>query len=284
MAIEGDLQDLSLAGLVQTLCLEQRTATIVLRRRMMEEGTIHFDRGEIVHATAGVLTGEDAVCHLLTWTEGYFRQSDQLTTPRRTVKSPWNHLLLEAMHRLDHDATPDAALAQTQRELTPAEKDLDRALETRFIQLLSRLEYSRSQIAARRTQARPALVLQDLTEMLNLCAQFCEEALAGFLETDYLVRAKAWAADSYPAARLLRIANNRLSAQTVAKLYTTWSDDPVGRRQVFKQMADGMVDMLETCLIRFTGSFHSPESARQWREACSGFLAELARATEEIHY
>ncbi|HMZ82079.1 MAG TPA: DUF4388 domain-containing protein [Acidobacteriota bacterium] len=46
MAIEGNLSDMTLTGVVQFICLERRTAELILIRRG-EEGSIFFEKGEI---------------------------------------------------------------------------------------------------------------------------------------------------------------------------------------------------------------------------------------------
>jgi hypothetical protein len=283
VAVDGDLKDMSLASLVQTLCLEQRKTMLVLKRRRMEEGIILFDGGEIVHAATGSLSGEEAVYQLLGWTDGTFRQSDHVTVPRRTIAMPWKHLLLEGMKRIDHQETADVTPAQIERPLSPAEVERDNTLENDLILLLSQLEHLRAQVADRKARGRPPLALQALTEMLNQAASF-SEGLNAKANANSLARALTLASELHPAARLLRTQDNRLSLQTVSKLYSSWADDPTGRREVFYQIGQAMLDVLESYFMLFTGSFRAPSLANQWRETCRVFLTDLTQVVETIRF
>ena len=100
MAVEGDLKDISLTGLVQVVCLERRTGELVIARRG-EEGVIFFEKGEIVHAKSGTLIGEEALFHMLSWHDGSFRINDKVTVMAKTISINWNHLLMEGMRRID---------------------------------------------------------------------------------------------------------------------------------------------------------------------------------------
>jgi hypothetical protein len=118
VAVEGSLRDMSLVNLVQTICLEQRRAVLVLKRRTFEEGFIFFEAGRVVHATVGALKGVEAVYHLLSWTDGTFHLSDSVAIPHRTIDVPWNHILLEGMKRIDHQETGDLELLQAEPTLS----------------------------------------------------------------------------------------------------------------------------------------------------------------------
>jgi hypothetical protein len=283
VAVEGKLTDMSLPNLIQTICLEQRTATLVVRRRRMEEGVITFDGGEIVHATTGSLTGEEALFHLLGWNEGSFRQRDHVAVSRRTIAAPWKSLLLEGVKRIDHGELGDTMLAQVSRELSPAEIEQDSILENALISLLSRLENLRAQVAHKKCQKRPATALQLMARMMNHAATFSEDLDAEGYK-DCLVEALTAVGEWYPAARLLRAQDNRLQMQSVSRLYGNWSNDSAGRRQVFHQMGRAMLDILETFFMRFTASFHSLTAAKRWRETCRVFLTDLAQAVDRIEF
>jgi predicted regulator of Ras-like GTPase activity (Roadblock/LC7/MglB family) len=101
MPLEGTLKDMSLPNLVQLQCSENKRARITLTRRNVQ-GALVVDAGELVHAMAGPLTGENAVYELLAWDEGNFQVNDSLAeVPTRNVNTPWQSLVLEGLRRSD---------------------------------------------------------------------------------------------------------------------------------------------------------------------------------------
>lgn len=101
MPLEGTLKDMSLPNLVQWQCAEQKRAQITLTRKSIQ-GTLVFESGELVHAMAGPLNGENAVYELLAWDEGNFQVNDTITElPARNVSTSWQSLVLEGLRRSD---------------------------------------------------------------------------------------------------------------------------------------------------------------------------------------
>lgn len=72
------------------------------------QGTIYFAGGEIVHAAAGALIGEDAMCVMVSWPEGTFDLDQQVQTAARSIHKSFNHLMLDCHRVLDETrrATP----------------------------------------------------------------------------------------------------------------------------------------------------------------------------------
>jgi hypothetical protein len=64
-----------------------------------ETGHLYFSDGEIVHAEASGLTGEEAVHVILTWPDGSFDSYANTGTLKRTIQKKVSHLLLDA-HRI----------------------------------------------------------------------------------------------------------------------------------------------------------------------------------------
>jgi len=96
MPLQGTLQEMSLANLIQVNCQEMRSARLVLTRAN-QSGEIYFSDGQVVHATLGNLQGEQAVYVLLTWDEGTFILERDVAAPVKTIALPWQTLLLEGM-------------------------------------------------------------------------------------------------------------------------------------------------------------------------------------------
>lgn len=101
MPLQGTLKDISLPSLVQLQCTEQKRAQITLTRKNIQ-ATLVFEAGELVHAMAGPLSGENAVYELLAWDEGNFQVNESITeVPSRNVSTPWQSLVLEGLRRSD---------------------------------------------------------------------------------------------------------------------------------------------------------------------------------------
>jgi hypothetical protein len=283
MAVQGNLKDMGLTGIVQTICAERRKVSLVLRRGI-EKGIIFFEDGEIVHASLGSLEGEEAVYRLLGWMDGTFRISNHVTTPRRTVTLPWSYLLLEGMRLLDEQQAREAAEAQGKEVLSPAEIKQDSAMENELILLLSKLEQMQVRLANEKAKKQSALALQMVTEMVNQVVVFSETWLDRETNADSLAKALAKAGDVCPAARLLQVQHNRLSVEIVSKLYSSWSGDMADRQQMFHEIAQSMLDVLETYFSLFTARFRSSSVADQWRETCGIFLADLTQMIDKIHF
>jgi hypothetical protein len=115
MAIEGDLADIGVPTMVQMICMERRNLALFVQRQG-EEAAVHFDAGQVVHASLGELQGEDAIYRLLTWTDGTFQLTSGAAVPAQTIRRDWNQLLLEGMRKLD-ESRRDRGLALTRSAL-----------------------------------------------------------------------------------------------------------------------------------------------------------------------
>ena len=285
MAVEGELKDIDITSVIQVLCTERRQAGLVVRRRG-EEGVIFFDRGEIVHATLGPIEGEEAVYQLLSWKDGNFRMTDQVRAPVRTIAMQWSHLLMEGMrkideHRRDRGVLPMRAAAGF---VAWTRVENDAALESELMLLLSQLEQSMTRLGEDKVRKRPRAAIDTLCGMVNHLIGSAEQRL-GLGERELALQPLlAQAARPHPMARLLTVHQNRLSAQTVANLYTAWSDDPAERRQMFREICRSVELVTESYLDLFARQCRSPATAEAWRESYGVFLRDLVLAIDRIRF
>lgn len=282
MAVKGDLKDLNLPTLVQMICMDKRDAALVLRRQRIEEGLIVFSGGEIVHARAGSLVGDQAVYSLLSWTDGAFQMRDNARVPRRTVTSSWRYLLMEGMRKIDEANARAAQPDEDGQRLSAAQIKQDHNLENGLISLLSTLEHTQSQLAHKRSWKRPSLALKTLSGMVNDVVAFSETRLGR--EADSLTKALAVTSDRYAAARLLQVRDNRLQVQAVVNLYRHWDTDAASRRQMFVEVAKSLLDVLEIYFLLCAAGFNALPAADQWREMSRVFLDELTQVVEKIKF
>ncbi len=282
MAVRGNLKDMSLPNIVQNICYDQRSASLVLRQQI-DEGIIFFDGGQIVHARVDALEGEEAVYRLLNWTEGTFRINDQVTIPRRTVNAPWNHLLMEGMRLLDEQQARNAAQADEEL-LTPIQGRHDEALEGDLFMLLSRLEQIQDRLSHKKIKKNPKAALQILTELINETVTFSEIWLDMEKYSDSLARVLAKTSDIYPSVQMLQVQNNKLSVDVVLKLYNSWGKDSARRRKMFSQIGQCMLDIMETYFSLLLSCFYSPSTAELCRDVSDVFLADLTQTVDNIKF
>lgn len=108
MAIEGQLQEMSLPTLVQLLLHEGGIAKIRLQNET-HMGWLYLEEGQLCHAAIttesrqkeNMRTGEEVVYELLTWQNGAFVVQRGEYAPAKTIEQSWDFLLMEGMRRLD---------------------------------------------------------------------------------------------------------------------------------------------------------------------------------------
>jgi CheY-like chemotaxis protein len=96
----GQVQFSGTLELVQLYALTRATGRLQLAG-VGESGELWFEKGQIVHAEARDLRGEPAVYAMLSWTGGQFDFSEGQIAPTVTIRSPWEHLLLEGCRLMD---------------------------------------------------------------------------------------------------------------------------------------------------------------------------------------
>lgn len=99
-ALEGNLDMMSLASIVQINCEERNQAQLSLNYQG-KTGSIYFDGGEMIHAETANLSGEEALYSLLGWEDGSFKVKMGATPAIKTITKNWSGLLLEGMRRID---------------------------------------------------------------------------------------------------------------------------------------------------------------------------------------
>lgn len=284
MAIKGDLQDMNLASLMQMLCLDQRKATLVLKRSQADQGAIFFDSGRIVHAEVGSLIGEAAVYHLLSWGDGTFEMNEQQIIPSQTITVPWNHLIMEGMRLIDERQMDEPQQLEAEVVLSEAEIEQDDILENELILFLSELEQVQIRLADQKIQNHPPVALQHLTDIVNQVVAFAERLPDEAANTAALSKIISRTADNYPTIKLLRVHENRLSSEIVSHLYNGWTGDTRERKETFGELSQGMLKVIETYFSYFIAYFRSGDVAGHWHETCDIFMSALNQEVKKIRF
>lgn len=105
------LDGASLADLIQMECM-RGTRRVIRVSSQQGTGYLFFDRGQLLHATAGTMTGDAAVLSVLGWSHGTYEASEQPWPVRTTVESSWQSLLLLSAQHADEsarDEMPDSS-------------------------------------------------------------------------------------------------------------------------------------------------------------------------------
>jgi Domain of unknown function (DUF4388) len=101
MAFQGSLKELPLPDIIQLVSVSGKTGRFSLRRDGHPGGEIYLRGGQIVHARAGDLAGEEAVYELAIWPEGEFTFHAGEESGESTIQKSNTNLLMEAARRID---------------------------------------------------------------------------------------------------------------------------------------------------------------------------------------
>src|SRR3982750_1351095 len=102
MAFQGSLKELPLPDIIQLVSVSGKTGVFSLRRNGdSSTGEIFLRGGQIVHAQAGDLQGEEAMYELAIWPEGEFVFTPGKETEVTTIQKSNTNLLMEAARRID---------------------------------------------------------------------------------------------------------------------------------------------------------------------------------------
>jgi hypothetical protein len=102
MAFQGSLKELPLPDIIQLVSVSGKTGVFSLRRNSDNDtGEIYLRGGQIVHARAGDLQGEEAMYELAIWPEGEFVFTPGKETDLTTIQKSNTNLLMEAARRID---------------------------------------------------------------------------------------------------------------------------------------------------------------------------------------
>jgi putative nucleotidyltransferase with HDIG domain len=106
--VVGDLKNLGIPEIVQTLHLGLKTACVSIKGPI-GEGRIFFENGRIRHAERGPVSGEDAFYEMLRWQEGPFTIAHGQSTKLRTIEMDEMQLMMEGLRRLDEEKKEEPA-------------------------------------------------------------------------------------------------------------------------------------------------------------------------------
>ena len=107
------VQNKTLVDIIQLECLTQSSAILRITTAT-GEGRIWVQRGEIIDATVGELSGKDALLEMLRWKAGNFEILPSDIPRPRTIFSGWEGLLMETAQLIDESAADGSAPTEEQ--------------------------------------------------------------------------------------------------------------------------------------------------------------------------
>ena len=107
--ITGDLENLSLPDIVQTLAMGMKSAHVSVTTPDAN-GSIWFENGAAVHAQSGDEEGESAFFKIVTWTAGEFIIEHGVKAKRNTLTRDTMFLLMEGLRLWDETNTSEAVV------------------------------------------------------------------------------------------------------------------------------------------------------------------------------
>jgi len=117
---EGTLKNIQLLDLIQ-LCCQSGMHTAIRVSEGSQQGNILIERGQIVHATAGDVAGEEAFYMILAWKSGSFEALGPVSVPETTIERSWEFLLMEGARLIDEkglgEEMPDALIEEVELAL-----------------------------------------------------------------------------------------------------------------------------------------------------------------------
>lgn len=119
---QGSIHGLSLIDMAQMFHLAQRSVTIIINAAGGPPSKIHFQKGEIVHASHRGLEGPSALRAILATPSGTIHTTGLEEAVPHTIAIAFDHLLLESLSQLDEEIH-EAQRSQLRR--IPAIDDLD---------------------------------------------------------------------------------------------------------------------------------------------------------------
>ncbi len=96
--LRGSLAQTNIVDLIQFLHASAKTGELTLVRFPDErQGRVYFSSGTLLHVLVGDDEGMDALVEVCHWSQGSFRFSDNVLSPKATISMPLQHALMEVM-------------------------------------------------------------------------------------------------------------------------------------------------------------------------------------------
>ena len=100
----GKLDQFQLVDILQMCCLSRRTGRLQISKGT-ESGVLFLSEGNMTHAVAGPLEGDEAVHKIISWDFGQFSFEEGLQPDRQSINTSWEHVIMEGVRLRDETGT-----------------------------------------------------------------------------------------------------------------------------------------------------------------------------------
>ena len=278
MTIEGSLSLASVAGLLQMLCGERRSARLVVWGDP-HTGTLILEPGRIRHAQFDQLQGDDAVVEILRINDGVFRIDEAPAEVPRTVRGTLTSLLWAA----SSSGQPDAAATNPPpverpeprtQEITPTKE----ATDDELITLLSGLDSQITRMIEGRARKQASQVAQGLEDIANRVLSFLAEHLPRLRSSWSPAQVLPNQAKNFPMLRRLEVGDTHLSCAGLREALRAQGRDPASAYEVLRGLAAGIDSLLALWFETLAQSLSTEQRRGEWREAFAALRNDLDRA------
>ncbi len=97
---QGSLEEVKLPDVIQLMSVSAKTGCFILEQKS-EVGRIYLKSGQIVHATLGDVSGEEAIYSMAIWDHGNFQFKLGETSTQQSIRKRNTNLLMEVARKLD---------------------------------------------------------------------------------------------------------------------------------------------------------------------------------------
>jgi hypothetical protein len=280
MPLAGTLQDLSISSLIQIFCLERKTTRLLLKRPH-EAGFIYFFEGEVWHASAGQMTGLEAVTYLLSWQFGEFHTfSREEEKPQRTIEQRWDQLLLEGMKWLDE--RKNSTVSELVPILSSTQRRTEEGLEEKLLRMLAELDLIYRRLYDEEMRKQPRVALEILARIANRTLAAYTEAL----QQIPLSEAARQAANKTLTTHFAWIPLQRQGyAIDITQLLHDFQAAGPLQRDAFARMRAQLLRIIEHCCFALIATcFQANDIKAELAETFSIFLNDLQQRLQSIEF
>lgn len=235
MSMQGNLQDVTIADLIQLNCLDRKTAKLDVKHAG-QLASLYFKEGNVIHATHDDLVGEEVVYQVLKWEDGSFIIEYDFESPVISITRSWSGLLLEGARRLDESELNTDAL-EIEENIQPEVKKMAQNFNEILTELAGEvIGYSASALVgtdglevASNTKGimDPEAVSAQMATLLKLVDGSMDKLSAGTLEDNLMTTENAYifmrflpGKEYFLGIAVDRKAGNLGNLRLISKIYT----------------------------------------------------------------
>ncbi len=102
MALSGTLSDMNMIDLIQFPHSGRKTGELkIIETAAEEEARLYYDQGNLVHASLGIVEGEEVLVQIVDWLEGNFEFLADVSAERQSIERDLHRAVMYALKTRD---------------------------------------------------------------------------------------------------------------------------------------------------------------------------------------